>query len=379
MGAGRGGRGGGRSRVQTRDDRDRGNPYTTKVPKKFLLGRVVYVGNLSWRSAWQDLKDHFKPAGNILRADVMMGQDGRSRGCGLVEFSTIGEAKDAIDTLNGTVLEDRVITVREDKETSIAADAASAPRRIFVGNLHYHTRWMDLKDLFQTVGDVVRADVAEEPETGRSKGFGVVEMATIKDAKTALDILQESELFGRKIYLKPDDDKSAPYSSNGANEGGSGRSVNAPQARSDACYAYQSGTCERGTSCRFSHDQRDSGSAMDSDGGILGRLGSSLQEGRGANSARGGKSQGNAGNSGGGTKVHCGNLSWDTSDDDLRQLLSTAGPLVMAEVAVHEDTGRSKGWGLVEFVSPSGAAQAVEILQGTNLNGRPVSVKVDRA
>ena len=46
---------------------------------------------------------------------------------------------------------------------------------------------------------------------------------------------------------------------------------------------------------------------------------------------------------------------------------------------VHEDSGRSKGWGLVEFVSPSGAAQAVEILQGTNLNGRPVSVKVDRA
>tara|TARA_B110000090_G_C13142233_1_gene354260 strand:+ start:403 stop:681 length:279 start_codon:yes stop_codon:yes gene_type:complete len=66
-----------------------------------------------------------------------------------VEFSSIEEAKDAIETLNGSVLEDRVITVREDKETSITADAASAPRRIFVGNLHYHTRWMDLKDHFQ--------------------------------------------------------------------------------------------------------------------------------------------------------------------------------------------------------------------------------------
>ena len=67
-----------------RGDRDSGNPYTSKVPKKFLLGRVIYVGNLGWRTKWQELKDHFKVAGNILRADIMMGADGRSRGCGLV-------------------------------------------------------------------------------------------------------------------------------------------------------------------------------------------------------------------------------------------------------------------------------------------------------
>ena len=49
---------------------------------------TVYVGNLSYHTAWQDLKDLCKEVGTVLHADVMQEEDGRSKGCGLVKFAT---------------------------------------------------------------------------------------------------------------------------------------------------------------------------------------------------------------------------------------------------------------------------------------------------
>ena len=79
-------------------------------------GTSVYVGNLSWNVTWQGLKDHFKQAGNVLHADVMMRQDGKSQGCGLVSFASAKEARRAINTLHDTELDGRLIFVREDRE-----------------------------------------------------------------------------------------------------------------------------------------------------------------------------------------------------------------------------------------------------------------------
>ena len=55
------------------------------------MGRRVFVGNLSWEAAWQDLKDHMRgPNGDlsVLRAEVLMDGSGRSKGCGIVEYSS---------------------------------------------------------------------------------------------------------------------------------------------------------------------------------------------------------------------------------------------------------------------------------------------------
>ena len=79
-------------------------------------GTAVYVGNLSWSVTWQDLKDHFKQVGNVLHADVMMRQDGKSQGCGLVSFASAKDARKAINTLHDTELDGRLIFVREDRE-----------------------------------------------------------------------------------------------------------------------------------------------------------------------------------------------------------------------------------------------------------------------
>jgi RNA recognition motif-containing protein len=76
----------------------------------------LYVGNLSWEVSWQDLKDHFKSCGRVVRADVPTGADGRSKGFGLVEFAEVEDAERAIVTLNDTELNGRLIFVREDRE-----------------------------------------------------------------------------------------------------------------------------------------------------------------------------------------------------------------------------------------------------------------------
>ncbi len=79
-------------------------------------GTSVYVGNLPWSFDWKALKDLFAEYGPGY-ADVKIGNDGRSRGYGIVRFDTPDAAAAAIAALNGTPVGDppREIVVREDR------------------------------------------------------------------------------------------------------------------------------------------------------------------------------------------------------------------------------------------------------------------------
>ena len=81
-----------------------------------VFGCRLYVGNLSYESTWQSLKDHFKNSGNVTRADVQQDNDGRSKGYGFVEFTNPHEAASAYAQLNNSYLDGRQIFVREDRE-----------------------------------------------------------------------------------------------------------------------------------------------------------------------------------------------------------------------------------------------------------------------
>lgn len=59
-------------------------------------GRQLFIGNLPFSVAWQDLKDFFRQAGNVVRADVKETPDRRSKGNGIVVFETADEARRAI-------------------------------------------------------------------------------------------------------------------------------------------------------------------------------------------------------------------------------------------------------------------------------------------
>jgi RNA recognition motif-containing protein len=79
-------------------------------------GRLLYVGNIPWRSSWQDIKDHFREVGPVIRVDIPTDKETRrSRGFATVLFEHKDDAARAIEKLNNTEMGGRSITVRFDQ------------------------------------------------------------------------------------------------------------------------------------------------------------------------------------------------------------------------------------------------------------------------
>ncbi len=74
-------------------------------------------------------------------------------------------------------------------------------KKIYVGNLPYSAGDSDLADKFGAFGTVESARIVTDRDTGRSKGFGFVEMATPEDAGKAIESLNGSEFMGRKMMV----------------------------------------------------------------------------------------------------------------------------------------------------------------------------------
>ncbi|KAF7316402.1 Telomere maintenance protein [Mycena indigotica] len=170
----------------------------------------LFVANLPYRVRWQDLKDLFRRAGTVLRADVSLGPDNRSRGYGTVLLATAEDAGRAVDMFSGYSWQGRILEVRADRVRDfdqpfpeIEEEYAPMGRNLFVGNLPFHVQWQDLKDLFRQAGTIVRADVALGPE-GRSRGFGTVVFATEKDARRAVTMFSGYEFNGRTLKVHYD-------------------------------------------------------------------------------------------------------------------------------------------------------------------------------
>jgi RNA recognition motif-containing protein len=73
--------------------------------------------------------------------------------------------------------------------------------KLFVGSLSYSVNDDQLKDAFAQAGTVVSAKVIVDRDTGRSKGFGFVEMSTDEEAKHAIDLLDGKEIEGRAVAV----------------------------------------------------------------------------------------------------------------------------------------------------------------------------------
>lgn len=74
-------------------------------------------------------------------------------------------------------------------------------KRLYVGNLSYSLKSSDLEEVFRQVGEVVSAKVMTDRETGRSKGFGFVEMATDDQGSAAVETLNGKEVGGRALKV----------------------------------------------------------------------------------------------------------------------------------------------------------------------------------
>ncbi len=91
--------------------------------------------------------------------------------------------------------------------------------RIYVGNLSYSATEDDLRKAFEAFGEVESATIVMDRETGRSKGFGFVEMPTAAEAQTAIAELNGKDLKGRTVTVN----EARPRTDRGPSDRGGGR------------------------------------------------------------------------------------------------------------------------------------------------------------
>lgn len=77
-------------------------------------------------------------------------------------------------------------------------------------------------------------------------------------------------------------------------------------------------------------------------------------------------------------KLFVGNLAWEVTSDDLRDLFAQSGTVSDAVVLMDKMTGRSRGFGFVEFANAEEAKAAIEKLNGFDLKGRKINVNEAR-
>ncbi len=90
--------------------------------------------------------------------------------------------------------------------------------KLYVGNLSFQTSSEDLQELFGQAGTVESASVVEDRETGRSRGFGFVEMASDEEGKAAIEKFNGQEVNGRNLNVN----EARPREDRGGRGGGGG-------------------------------------------------------------------------------------------------------------------------------------------------------------
>ena len=157
---------------------------------------VCHVGNLSWETTGDTLRELFSGYGEVVKAEVQMSRAGRSQGWGLVEFASAAEVKYAIEQCDGLDFDGREIRVRADKGrvTKAAAPAKTQrndadkvvdPTKIFVMNLSFdateaellaHCRATDDETVGQPgahrLGDVGHAEVGRHTGVAQDAHVG---------------------------------------------------------------------------------------------------------------------------------------------------------------------------------------------------------------
>jgi RNA recognition motif-containing protein len=95
--------------------------------------------------------------------------------------------------------------------------------KLYVGNLSFNTSSEDLRELFSQAGAVESASVVEDRDTGRSRGFGFVEMATREEGEAAIQQFNGKEVGGRNLNVneaKPREDRGGGGGRGGFGGGG---------------------------------------------------------------------------------------------------------------------------------------------------------------
>ncbi|KAF9072705.1 RNA-binding domain-containing protein [Rhodocollybia butyracea] len=364
----------------------------------------VYVGNLSYDVRYRDLMEFMRGAGEVLFAEVLVTPMGVSKGCGIVEFSSQEDAQRAVRELSEMTLLGRPVYIREDRENesrfgatpvpgkmgmAMAGQGFNAPppprppshnhfghtnpgNQLYVGNLPYQAGWQDLKDLFRTAGNIIRADINIGAD-GRPKGSGTVVFETAKDAQQAITMYHGFDWYGRILEVR--EDRFAGLSGPGGRGGFRGGGFRGGLRGGGFRGGFRGGMRGGGfgaPSRDFSNrdlyadysgpDQQGPGMRMDGFGGGFGHGGGMGFQGAAAYVEPEPSQQ-----------IMVRNLPWSTANEDLVELFETTGQVELAEI-LFEGT-RSKGCGVVQFAQVGEAETAIAKFQQYMYGGRPLDVR----
>nr|CAA11893.1 cp31BHv [Hordeum vulgare subsp. vulgare] len=176
--------------------------YTAEPPEE----AKVYVGNLPYDVDSERLAQLFDQAGVVEVAEVIYNKEsGQSRGFGFVTMSTIEEADKAIETFNRYNISGRLLNVNRAAQRGSRVERPprqfASSFRAYVGNLPWQAEDSRLVQMFSEHGEVVNATIVYDRETGRSRGFGFVTMASKEDLDSAISALDGQEMDGRPLRV----------------------------------------------------------------------------------------------------------------------------------------------------------------------------------
>ncbi|XP_077419581.1 myelin expression factor 2 [Vanacampus margaritifer] len=229
------------------------HPYKDKQggEKKGGQRNRVFISNIPYDMKWQAIKDLMRDqVGEVTYVELFKDAEGKSRGCGVVDFKDEEFVSKAIETMDKYDLNGRPLNIKGDPDgeharrvlqrmgghqggrgqdmgpggmnipLSISNNPNIPPEikhalqtgrlgsSVFVANLDFKVGWKKLKEVFSMAGVVKRADVKEDKD-GKSRGLGTVTFEQPLEALQAISMFNGQMLFDRQMHVKMDD-KSLP-------------------------------------------------------------------------------------------------------------------------------------------------------------------------
>lgn len=168
----------------------------------------IFIKNLDKSIDNKVMYDTFSTFGNILSCKVAQDEEGKSRGYGFVHFETEEAANNAIEKVNGMLLNDKQVFVgrfvpRTEREKQMG-ERAKKFTNVFVKNFGDEIPDDEkLRDMFKEFGEIVSAKVAKDDgsDSTKSKGFGFVAFETAEAAEKAVEAMNGKDINGRALYV----------------------------------------------------------------------------------------------------------------------------------------------------------------------------------
>nr|CAD1826945.1 unnamed protein product [Ananas comosus var. bracteatus] len=150
------------------------------------------------------LRDLFEKHGAVIDVELSMYNSSKNRGLAFVTMASEEEALAALNNLNSSELDGRIIKVefaRSLKKQPAAPTVPVQKYNVFVGNLSWRVRSRDLQELFSANRNVLSAEVIFQSNPRRSAGYGFVSFASKEEAEAAIATYNGKRFMGRPIRL----------------------------------------------------------------------------------------------------------------------------------------------------------------------------------